>query len=73
MLDLGEGYMNVFCIILTFLCMIFFFFIEGRNHVGKTSEEKSKKRLSNKNYTEFNQLKLAMSQAPGKHQIYSVF
>lgn len=51
----------------------FFFFIEGRNHVGKTSEEKSKKRLSNKNYTEFNQLKLAMSQAPGKHQIYSVF
>lgn len=64
--------MNVFCIILSFLCMIFFF-IEGRNHVGKTSEGKSKKRLSNKNYTEFNQLKLAMSLAPGKYQIYSVF
>lgn len=54
-----------------FICMTFFL-IEGRNHVAKTSEGQSK-RLSNKNYTEFNQMKLAMSSAPGKHQIYSMF
>lgn len=62
MLTVGSRWRVYECLLYYFnFFYVWFFLIEGRNHVGKTSEGKSKKRISNKNYTEFNQLKLARS------------